>query len=294
MTAEVAVTAGRSAHLDERRRARREKWRLLLRRPSFVIGCAVVLWWVICALFGELIAPHHPEDFRTGVYLSPRGDFWFGTDSTGRDVFSRVVVGARDVLRAAPAAAFISVTLGVMLGLVSGYLGGLFDLVLGRLLDSLLALPAILVGLLAVTVLGNSLPVVIGVVAVLFTPIVARTVRAATLAERDLDYVTSAKLRGESSAFIMFREILPNVWGVIVVELTIRVGYAIFTIATLAFLGAGPQPPSPDWGAQVQDTFAIDIASGFWWTTTFPALAIASLVIGVNLIADAVQAVIDE
>jgi peptide/nickel transport system permease protein len=175
-----------------------------------------------------------------------------------------------------------------------GYLRGPVDMVLGRVLEALLALPAILVGLLAVTMLGSSAPVVIGVVATLFTPIVARTVRAAVLAERDLDYVTSAKLRGESSMFIMFREILPNVWGVIIVELTIRVGYAIFTIATLTFLGAGPRPPSPDWGAQVNDTYANDLTGGFWWTTIFPAAAIASLVIAVNLIADAVQSVTED
>ena len=112
------------------------------------------------------------------------------------------------------------------------------------------------------------------------------------LAERDLDYVTSAKLRGESTLFIMFREILPNVLGPIIVELTIRVGYAIFVIATLSFLGAGPPPPSPEWGAMVNDGYQ-DLAGGFWWTTIFPALAIASLVVAVNLIADAVQSVLE-
>jgi peptide/nickel transport system permease protein len=279
---------------SERRQARRETWRLLYRRPAFIVGTVIVLWWVVCAVFGESIAPYNFEATVGGNYLSPRADHWLGTDSTGRDVLSRVIVGSRDVLRTAPAAALISVTLGVAIGLVIGFLGGWLDLLIGRVLDAVVALPAILVGLLAVTTLGNSGPVVVGIVAVLFTPIVARTVRAAVLAERDLDYVTSARLRGESAVFIMFREILPNIWGVIVVELTIRVGYAIFTIATLTFLGAGPQPPSPDWGAQVQDTFAIDLISGFWWTTLFPGLAIATLVIAVNLIADAVQAVLDD
>jgi peptide/nickel transport system permease protein len=281
-------------HVSERRQARIEKWHLLRRRPSFVFGTLISLFWVMCALFGTAIAPKDPENFRGKVYLSPRADHWFGTDSTGRDVFSRVIVGSRDVLSVAPAAALISVVLGVFIGLLIGYFGGWLDLLLGRILDGIVALPAILIGLLAVTMLGNSAPVVVGVVAAIFTPIVARSVRAAVLAERDLDYVTSARLRGESAWFIMFREVLPNIWGVIVVELTIRVGYAIFTIATLAFLGAGPLPPSPDWGAQVADTYAVDIPSGFWWTTIFPSMAIASLVIAVNLIADAVQAVIED
>jgi peptide/nickel transport system permease protein len=173
-----------------------------------------------------------------------------------------------------------------------GFVGGWLDNVLSRIVEAFLALPVVLIALLAITTLGNSTTVVIGVVAMLFTPVVARTVRSAVLAERDLDYVTSARLRGESSAFVMFREILPNVSGPIIVELTVRVGYAVFTVATLSFLGAGPPPPSPDWGAQVSDGYRV-ISAGIWWTTLFPALAIASLVIAVNLIADSVQSVLE-
>jgi peptide/nickel transport system permease protein len=148
------------------------------------------------------------------------------------------------------------------------------------------------VGLLALVTFGTSRPVVILVVAVLFTPIVARTVRAAVIAERDLDYVTSARLRGENNLFIMTREILPNIIGPIIVELTVRIGYAIFTVATLSFLGVGVQPPSPDWGLIISDHYNL-MNGGIWWPTLFPALAIASLVIAVNLIADSIQAVTD-
>ena len=126
--------------------------------------------------------------------------------------------------------------------------------------------------------------------AVLFTPVVSRTIRAAVLAERDLDYVTAARLRGESSFFIMFREILPNISAQIVVELTVRIGYAVFIVATLSFLGVGPPRPSPDWGAQVAENYGV-LSAGIWWSTLFPALAIASLVVAVNLMADAVQSV---
>jgi peptide/nickel transport system permease protein len=196
------------------------------------------------------------------------------------------------VLTIAPAAAILGVVFGVILGLLMGYVGKRLDMVLSRVVEAFLALPVVLIALLAIVTLGNSAWVVLGVVAALFTPIVARTVRAAVMAERDLDYVTSAKLRGESSTFIMFREILPNVMGPIIVELTVRIGYAVFTISTLSFLGAGPPPPSPDWGAQVSEGYN-SISAGIWWTTFFPAAAIASLVIAVNLIADSVQSVLE-
>jgi peptide/nickel transport system permease protein len=289
-SAEVIVVGVQQA--SERKLARRENWRLIRRRPSFIIGVFIVLLWVVCAIFGSRLAPHDPLDFRAGVHLSPRADFLFGTDKTGRDVLSRVIAGARDVLKIAPAAAVLGVFFGVILGLLMGYIGKRLDLVLSRIVEAFIALPVLLLALLAIVTLGNSAWVVLGVVAALFTPIVARTVRAAVMAERDLDYVTSAKLRGESSSFIMFREILPNVTGPIVVELTVRIGYAVFTISTLSFLGAGPPPPSPDWGAQVSEGYN-SIAAGIWWTTFFPAMAIASLVIAVNLIADSVQSVLE-
>ncbi len=281
---------------SERKIARKENWRLIRRRPSFIIGVFIVLVWVVCAVLGNRITPHHPLDFRagngTGRHLSPSADYPFGTDATGRDVLSRVMAGAREVLKIAPLAAILGVLFGVILGLLMGYLGRWIDNVLSRIVEAFLALPVVLIALLAITTLGRSNWVVIGVVATLFTPVVARTVRSAVVAERDLDYVTSAKLRGEGTAFVMFREILPNVSGPIIVELTVRIGYAVFTVATLSFLGAGPPPPSPDWGAQVSEGFRV-ISAGIWWTTLFPALAIASMVIAVNLIADSVQSVLE-
>jgi peptide/nickel transport system permease protein len=288
--AEIALSG--VVQVSERKQARRENWRLIRRRPAFIIGVFIVLLWTVCALLGDRITPHNSLDFHADTHLSPRAKFPLGTDSIGRDVLSRVMVGARDVIKVAPLAALMGVLFGVIIGMLMGYFGGSLDNVLSRIVEAFLALPVVLVALLAITTLGHSTWVVIGVVAALFTPVVARTVRSAVLAERDLDYVTSAKLRGESSAFVMFKEILPNVSGPIIVELTVRIGYAVFTVATLSFLGAGPQPPSPDWGVQVSDGFRV-INAGIWWTTFFPAVAIASLVIAVNLIADSVQSVLE-
>lgn len=278
--------------VSERKQARRENWRLIRRRPAFIVGVFIVLVWTACAILGDAITPHDPLEPSSGTHMAPSGTHPFGTDSIGRDVLSRVMVGARDVIKVAPLSAVLGVMLGVIIGMVMGYFGGWLDNLLGRIVEAFLSLPVVLVALLAITTLGSSTWVVIGVVSALFTPVVARTVRSAVLGERDLDYVTSAKLRGESSAFVMFKEILPNISGPIIVELTVRVGYAVFTVATLSFLGAGPQPPSPDWGVQVSDGFRV-ISASIWWTTFFPAAAIASLVIAVNLIADSVQSVLE-
>ncbi len=276
----------------ERRQARRERFRLLIRRPAFIVGSLVLLFWVVCAIAGDRITPYKPLAPGSASLLSPGEDgHLMGTDSIGRDVLSRVMAGSRDVLIAAPLAAIIGVVAGTLLGLVMGYYRGWVDEVIGRVIEALLSIPVILVAILILATLGSSRFVVVMTVAVLFTPIVTRTIRAAVLSESQLDYVTSAKLRGESGLFVMTREILPNISGAIVVELTVRIGYAVFTIATLSFLGVGIRPPSPDWGLQISDGYRL-IQSGQWWPTLFPGLAIASLVIATNLVADSIEAVV--
>jgi peptide/nickel transport system permease protein len=154
-----------------------------------------------------------------------------------------------------------------------------------RIVDAFLAIPLVILATVALVALGPSKGALIVVIGIVFAPIIARTVRAAVLSERELEYVEAAKLRNERAPYIMFAEILPNVTGPIVVEFTVRLGYAIFAIATLTFLGFGVQPPSPDWGLQIKENYVI-LNGGYWWPTFFPALAIAALVVGVNLIAD--------
>ena len=290
MTATTApLTATDLARL-ERRQARRERWRLLRRRPGFLIGSFISLVWVVCAIGGEAITPYNPYATEFTPNLRPESAHPFGTDNLGRDVLSRVMAGARDVLIVAPLAAIISVIAGTLLGLSAAYLRGLLDESISRVMEAVLSIPLVMIGLLVLTTLGSTAPVLIFTVALLFTPIVFRTVRASTLAEAELDYVTSARLRGENVLFTMTREILPNISGPIIVETTVRVGYAIFTIATLQFLIGGADPASPAWGTQVSQMYTY-ISGGTWWPTLFPALALASLVIAVNLIADSVEAV---
>jgi peptide/nickel transport system permease protein len=284
-TASPAAVVARG---EDARIATKERLALLRRSKSFIAGSIIVGFWVLCAIFGELVVPDDPlATDPINDLLKPSADHWFGTDKLGRDVFSRVITGARDILIVAPLATILATVLGTALGLVTGYFRGVVDDVLSRIIEAFLALPVIIMGLLVAVALGPSKTTLIITIGVLFAPVISRTVRAAVLTERELEYVSAARLRNERTPYILFGEILPNVMAPIVVEFTVRLGYAIFVAAGLSFLGFGIPPPAPDWGLQVAEHYGI-ISGGFWWPVLFPSLAIASLVIGVNLIADGV------
>lgn len=268
---------------------RRETLRQILRSKTVWIGLVIVGVWTVCALVGARIAPNDP--FKTnpiGKHKGPSADHFFGTDLLGRDIFSRVIVGARDILTVAPLATLLGTLVGTALGLAMGYFRGLVDDILSRIVEAVLALPLVIVAITALAATGASTVTLIMVIGFVFAPIIARTVRAAVLAERELEYVAAARLRGERSSYVLFAEILPNVLPPILVEFTVRIGYAIFAVATLSFLSFGPQPPSPDWGLQISDGIRF-ISAGFWWESLFPAVAIASLVVAVNLVSDGIQ-----
>lgn len=273
---------------------RRERLAILLHSPTFLVGGGILLFWVFCALFGEAVVPLDPyaDDLMNGL-MPPSGDHWFGTDQLGRDVFSRVIVGSRDILTVAPLATLLSTVVGTALGLLMGYYRGWVDEVLSRVIDAILSLPTIVIALLALVALGTSTATVILVIGFTFSPIIAKTVRAAVLAEREVEYVAAAELRRESGLYVMFVEILPNVVPPILVETTIRLGYAIFAVATLSFIGFGIQPPSPDWGLSISSNYGL-LTGGFWWTVLFDCLAIASLVVSLNLVADGLQAAFND
>ena len=272
---------------DEGGSARREQLARLRRSKTFIAGVVIIGFWVLCAIFGELVVQDPLASNPIGDLQAPSIDHLFGTDRLGRDVFARVIVGAQGILITAPLATILGTVLGTVLGLVTGYFRGAVDDVLSRVIDAFLALPVTIVGLLAIVALGPSKLTVICVVGLVFAPIIARTVRAAVLGEREMDYVAAARLRNERTSYVLFAEILPNVMGPVLVEFTVRLGYAVFAIATLSFLGFGIQPPAPDWGLQVAEHYGL-INGGFWWTVLFPAMAITSLVIAVNLVADGV------
>lgn len=282
----AALSAGRKD-------VRREMLREVARSPLFIVGALILLWWIVCAIFGSSIAPHDPNAQNLlAINKAPSGSHIFGTDQLGRDIFSRVLTGSRDLLIVAPLATLLGTVLGTAVGLTMGYFRGLVDDVLGRFVEAFLALPVVVTAIIASYGLGRSNLELIIVIGLLFTPLIARTVRAAVLLERELDYVAAARLRGESSRYIMFVEILPNVLAPITVEFTVRLGYAVFAVATLSFLGLGIQPPSSDWGLEVATNYG-QVDAGFWWEVVFDALAIASLVVAVNLISDAIEGVLE-
>jgi peptide/nickel transport system permease protein len=267
--------------------------RALMSSGSFMTGALIVAFWGACAVVGRIWAPFDPfADDILGALRPPSSAHWFGTDQLGRDVLSRVIAGSRDVLEVAPLATGLGLVLGVLVGLITGYFRGSVDEIVGRVIDALLALPLVIIALLALTAIGASTITVIVVVGVIFAPLIARTVRAAVLSERELDYVAAARLRNESTMRILIGEILPNVLPPILVEATVRLGYAVFAVATLSFLGFGIQPPSPDWGLAVSETYGL-INGGIWWPALFNTLAISSLVIAVNLAADGLRSSIN-
>ncbi|NUQ03423.1 MAG: ABC transporter permease [Anaerolineae bacterium] len=255
-----------------------------------LFGAIIVALFLLAAVFGPMIAPY-PYDMliRGAARLPPSADYLFGTDQIGRDVFSRVLWGARDIITLPLLTTALSVLFGTSIGLFIGYYGGWIDEIVSRILDALLAIPALALALVMLRAVGPSPFGIVAVIVVLYTPIVARVVRAAALSLRGSGYIEAAKLRGEAVRYILFREILPGVLPALVVEAALRFSYAIFLTASLGFLGFGVQPPSPDWGRMVNE--ARTAFSQVPWALWFPAGAIILLIVGVNLLSDGLRRV---
>ena len=292
--AEIPGKAPATTGARVRRRGRVARTlRALLRAGTFVVGAAILLFWIGDALIWPVLLPQDPQALNPFTTLqAPSAAHWFGTDDLGRDVFARTLAGAASVLSVAPAGTALGLFGGILIGLCTGYFRGLTDEIVMRIVDAVLAFPLIVIAVLVLAMLGPSVLNVVLVIGFVFMPYVARTVRAAVLAEREREYVAAARGLGSSSLYIMFGEILPNITGPIAVELTIRLGYAIFTSATLSFLSLGVQQPSPDWGLTISLGRAnLQVAP---WIVAFPAVALASLIIAVNLAADGLQRVLGE
>jgi peptide/nickel transport system permease protein len=265
-----------------------------LLRESWVgmIGIFLVLFWVIVAIFAPLIAQFDPnaaiQPFASpGMEAASGGTFWLGTDHLGRDILSRIVWGSRTVLLYAPLATLSAYTVGILMGLMAGYRGGLVDDILSRISDIILSFPVLVLYIIVIATIGASGMNIVIAITFASSPGIMRIVRGLVLDLRNRDYVAAAQTRGETDWRIMLFEILPNARGPLIVDACLRLGYVIITIGVLGFLGLGLPPPDPDWGGMVNETR--QMAMVFPHMTLFPCIAISSLILGFNLLADGLR-----
>jgi peptide/nickel transport system permease protein len=264
----------------------------LIRQPQGLIGSILFCILAIAIVFGPFIAPYDPETFHYGSRLiGPSVDFWMGTDQFGRDIFSRLLWGARSTVPLSLLATLIATVIGCTIGVISGYIGGLLDEVVMRFVDAAMAIPSLLFSLMVVTVLGSNATNAVIAIGIAFAPGMARIARSVTLSVRTLDFVAAAVARGESGLWITTREITPNILAPVIVEGTIRVAFAIMLLATLSFLGLGAQPPAPEWGLMVSEARGFMFQSG--WTIFWPGIAIALVAVTFNLLGDALRDVLN-
>ena len=262
-----------------------------MRSRSAVVGAGLLAMWLLIAAFASQLAPYDPTETLGLSRQPPSAEFWFGTDLLGRDLFSRVLVGSQVSLQLG----LISVTLGaapgIALGLIAGYHGGWIDVIVSRFIDALLAFPSILLALVVIAALGADLRNVMIAVGVATVPQYARLVRGSVLAVKALPYVEAARVIGASSPRIMLRHVLANAYAPVLVLSTLQIGNAILIGSGLSFLGLGAQPPIPEWGLMSAE--GREVLRKAWWISTFPGLAILSVVIGCNLLGDGLRSVLD-
>ena len=259
---------------------------VMVSRPSGLVGIVLVAFHVVLAIVSPVIAPHDFRELSAELILdAPSSEHWFGTDNLGRDVFTRTMLGGRQALLVTTVSTVLAITWGGLLGVLLGLVGGRLDELLMRLVDAFLCLPWILVLLLIVVMVGFGAGVLILTLGFFYGIPVIRMARAATHDVVTLDFVTAARARGESRSTIVWRELVPNVLDVLMVEGAMRWSWMLLAFSSLSFLGFGVSPPTPDWGLMISD--ARTFMSFAPWTALAPVIALSSLIIGINLSADA-------
>jgi peptide/nickel transport system permease protein len=262
-----------------------------LRMPRFLaphsakVGLAMVAFVALVAAFGPVFAPHSPNVIVGAPAQPPGNGFLLGTDQVGRDVFSRLLNGGRSMILLAAAATALSYVIGLLIGMAAGYTRSIIDPILMRSVDLLLVLPALLLVLLAIVAFGNGSLVLVGAVALIQAPLIARVVRTATLEVAATGFVEGAVARGDSRARIFLRDLLPNIAGPVLADAGLRFTYSVLLIASVNFLGLGLAPPASDWSLMVAENR--EIISNNIWAVLAPSVMIALLTIGINLCGDA-------
>jgi peptide/nickel transport system permease protein len=264
----------------------KETWRSFRRSPSGMIGLTILVVHLVIAVISPFVAPYEPTKIDSSSLIrSPSREHPFGTDSFGRDVFSRVLMGGRIALVITLTAGVLAITWGGLLGMVLGFLGGVADEIVMRGVDALISLPSLFIYLLAISVLGTSNTVLILMLSITNGISIIRIARGATLDFVARDFITAARVRGESAGNVVLRELLPNVLDVLLVEYAMRWSWMLLAFSSLSFLGFGVTPPTPDWGLMVaENRRRLAIAP---WGSIFPMLALSTLIVGINLASDA-------
>jgi peptide/nickel transport system permease protein len=256
--------------------------------PMATIGVTIVAVYALTAIFGPLLVGDPLKTVPGDALSSPSSEHLFGTDRFGRDVFTRAVVAARLDVVVGIVIALIATCVGSVIGVVAGYFGGLFDEIVMRLTDIVLAFPGFVLALILVAALGDSIPNVVGAVAVAYTPYFIRLTRSRALAEREREYVDAAGLAGNRSWQIAFRHVLPNSLTPAYTQAALVAGWAVLDVGGLAFLGIGIRPPTAEWGVMVAEG-ANDVMTGAWWTALFPGALIVLLALAFQLVGDDLQ-----
>jgi peptide/nickel transport system permease protein len=272
---------------------RRNLRRFVLGNPLNLIGLVIVAGFVVLSLLGETLAPHDPylQDITNAKLLAPSLTHPMGTDELGRDVLSRVMAGTRVSLQVAAVVLGFAVVFGTAVGAVAGYFGGIVDEILMRITDMFLAFPALILAIAIAATLGRDLRNTMIALSTVFWPWYARLVRAQVLSIRERDFVTAGQSLGLTGARLLFRHILPNAVSVVIIQLTLDVGYAILSTSALSFIGLGAQPPSPEWGTMMST--ARNYFRDAWWYTTFPGIALTLTVFAFNVLGDGLQDALD-
>ncbi len=284
------------AKWKEKNKAKIEEWILTLkfikRLPLAVAGIAIITVFLFISLFGRFLSPYDPYKLDLENSLQPPSlQHPFGTDEYGRDILSRVLVGSWISFEVSVITIAIAVSLGILVGLISGYFGGIVDEALMRITDIFLAFPGLVLAMALSVALGTGLKSVMIALAIVWWPSYARVVRGQVLSVKENLYVEAAKALGLNSFTIMFRHILPNVLSPILVLATLDMGGVILTAAALSFIGLGAQPPTPEWGRLIAD--GQPYFPEYWWYVFFPGIAIFLTVLGFNLLGDGITEVLD-
>ena len=261
-------------------------------KPLGAISAAIIILTVLTAVFAPLIAPHDPLDLNHEPFIAPGSTAWLGADELGRDVLSRVIYGARVSMYVGLASVVIGITLGTIIGIISAYVGGVIDLTIQRIVDALMAFPAIIMALGLTAALGSSVNNIVAALVVILLPGAIRVIRAQVLSIKELDYTLAAQAIGARPGRIMLRHILPNVVASYIVLSTITLGLAIIIEASLTFLGVGVSADIPTWGGMLTEGAQKYIRSA-WWLAVFPGLAISIVVFAINFLGDALRDTLD-